>query len=301
MTAPLIYVAGHRGMVGSAIVRALQAQGHPAHRIVTCTHHELDLTDQFAVRSFFAKNTPDQVYLAAAKVGDPLSGSPQPAELIYDNLMLQANVVHAAFRTGVKQLLFLGCRGGHDRLTEEPFAVAKKAGIKICDSYNRQYGQSHGIDYRSLMSCSLYGPGGRSPALMDLMRWLHQAKLAGASEVVLPGSSAPEHEYLYVDDMAKACIQVMGLPKEHYATATSPLRSHMEVGSGTHCTRAELARAVAVAVGYRGAIRFETDVPEGPPPHLTDSHRLRRHGWRPQTDLAHGLVSTYRAFLEQSQ
>ena len=230
---PKIYVAGHRGMVGSAIVRQLLAHGHPADRIVTRTHAELDLTDQAAVRAFFATERPDQVYLAAAKVGGIHANNTYPAEFIYQNLMMQANVIDAAFRHGVQKLLFLGSSCIYPKLapqpmredalltgtlepTNEPYAIAKIAGIKLCESYNRQYGQSHGVDYRSVMPTNLYGPGDNyhpenSHVIPALIRRFHEAKVKHASSVTIWGTGTPRREFLYVDDMAAASVHVMNL------------------------------------------------------------------------------------------
>ena len=247
-----IYVAGHRGMVGSAVVRELQKKGYQ--NIVTRTHAELDLTNQAAVQAFFEKEKPDQVYLAAAKVGGIHANNTFPAEFIYQNLMMESNVIHQAFTHGVKKLLFLGSSCIYPKLapqpmsedalltgklepTNEPYAIAKIAGIKLCESYNRQYGQSHGIDYRSVMPTNLYGPGDNyhpenSHVIPALIRRFHEAKISNAPEVVVWGTGTPRREFLYVDDMASASVFVMELDKIIYDQHTEPMQSHINVGSG---------------------------------------------------------------------
>ena len=320
MTPPLIYVAGHRGMVGSAIVRQLLAQGHPAERIVTRTHAQLDLTNQAAVHTFFEAQKPDQVYLAAAKVGGIHANNTYPADFIYANLMIQANVIQAAFAHGVKKLLFLGSSCiypkhapqpmAEDALltgplepTNEPYAVAKIAGIKLCESYNRQYGASHGVDYRSVMPTNLYGPGDNyhphnSHVVPALIRRFHEAKVAQAPSVTLWGTGTPRREFLYVDDMAAASVFVMNLSAGTYAQQTEPMRSHLNVGYGQDVTIAELAQQVAATVGYTGQIDLDPTKPDGTPRKLMDSHRLRQLGWQPQIDLTLGLQRAYADFLE---
>jgi GDP-L-fucose synthase len=314
-----IYVAGHRGMVGSALVRRLLALGHPAGRIVTRSHAELDLTDQAAVRQFFQAERPDQVYLAAARVGGIHANHTFPAEFIYDNLMIQANIIDAAFRSGVRQLLFLGSSCIYPKLapqpmrehalltgvlepTNEPYAVAKIAGIKLCESYNRQYGASLGVDYRSVMPTNLYGPGDNyhpqnSHVIPALIRRFHEAKVAQAPTVAIWGTGRPRREFLYVDDMAAACVHVMNLPKTRYDEHTQPMLSHINVGSGQDITIAELAQAVSQTVGYAGAITFDTSKPDGTPRKLMDSSRLNALGWHAQTRLEAGLHAAYQDFL----
>ncbi|UCU92206.1 GDP-L-fucose synthase [Hydrogenophaga taeniospiralis] len=315
-----IYIAGHRGMVGGAIMRALVARGHPTKAIVTRSHAELDLTDQAAVRAFFAKERPDQVYLAAAKVGGIHANNSYPAEFIYDNLMVQANVVHEAFRHGVKKLLFLGSSCIYPKLapqpmaedalltgplepTNEPYAVAKIAGIKLCESYNRQYGASHGVDYRSVMPTNLYGPGDNyhpenSHVVPALIRRFHEAKVNALPEVVIWGTGKPRREFLYVDDMAAASLHVMNLPKTTYDAHTTPMQSHLNVGYGEDLSIAELALEVSAAVGYSGSIHFDTSKPDGSPRKLMDSSRLQSLGWRAQTSLSAGLAMAYRDYLK---
>jgi len=316
-----IYVAGHRGMVGSAIVRSLQAQGY--NNIVTRTHAELDLTDQAAVKAFFEKEKPTQVYLAAAKVGGIHANNTFPAEFIYDNLMVQNNAIHQAFKSGVKKLLFLGSSCIYPKLapqpmsedalltgklepTNEPYAIAKIAGIKMCESYNRQYGQSNGIDYRSVMPTNLYGPGDNyhpenSHVIPALLRRFHEAKISNATEVVIWGTGTPRREFLYVDDMAAASIFVMQLDKNTYDSQTEAMQSHLNVGFGSDVTIAELANAVATATGYQGKISFDPSKPDGSPRKWMDSVKLNKLGWAPKVDLDQGLKNAYQSFLESHQ
>lgn len=308
-----IYVAGHRGMVGSAIVRRLRAAG--AARVVTRTHAELDLVDQKAVHEFFLAERPEQVYLAAAKVGGIHANDTYPAEFIYENLMVEANVIDAAFRSGVKKLLFLGSSCIYPKLAEqpmredalltgpleptnEPYAIAKIAGIKLCESYNRQYG----VDYRSVMPTNLYGPGDNyhpenSHVIPALIRRFHEAKLARAPVVTIWGSGTPKREFLHVDDMAAASVHVMNLDAETYARHTRPMQSHINVGFGDDVTIAELARLVGEVVGYAGEIAFDPTKPDGTPRKLMDSSRLESLGWRAGIGLEAGLAATYRDFI----
>jgi GDP-L-fucose synthase len=317
---PKIYVAGHRGMVGSAIVRQLVAGGAPRDAIVTRTHAELDLTDQAAVRAFFASERPEQVYLAAARVGGIHANNTFPADFIYDNLMIEANVIDAAFRNGVRRLLFLGSSCIYPKLapqpmqeaalltgtlepTNEPYAIAKIAGIKLCESYNRQYGASHGIDYRSVMPTNLYGPGDNyhpenSHVIPALLRRFHEAKAQGAEEVTIWGSGTPRREFLYVDDMAAASVHVMALAPEVYRRHTEPMLSHINVGFGDDLTILALAQAVARTVGYAGRIALDASKPDGTPRKLMDSTRLRSLGWQPRVALAEGLRLAYEDFLK---
>jgi GDP-L-fucose synthase len=318
---PKIYVAGHRGMVGSAIVRQLLAQGHPADSIVTRTHAELDLTDQAAVRAFFAAEKPDQVYLAAAKVGGIHANNTYPAEFIYQNLIMQANVIDAAFRHGVQKLLFLGSSCIYPKLapqpmredalltgtlepTNEPYAIAKIAGIKLCESYNRQYGASHGLDYRSVMPTNLYGPGDNyhpenSHVIPALIRRFHEAKVSDAASVTIWGTGTPKREFLYVDDMAAASVHVMNLSKATYSQHTQPMLSHINVGCGADVTTMEVAQAVAQTVGYTGQIHTDPAKPDGSPRKLMDSTRLNALGWKAQVGLDAGLQAAYKDFLNK--
>ena len=305
-------------MVGSAIVRNLQAKGYT--NIVTRTHAEMDLTDQQAVKTFFEQEKPDQVYLAAARVGGIYANNSFPAEFIYDNLMVQNNVIHQAFLNGVKKLLFLGSSCIYPKLapqpmsedalltgklepTNEPYAVAKIAGIKMCESYNRQYGASHGVDYRSVMPTNLYGPGDNyhpenSHVIPALIRRFHEAKVSNAPEVVIWGTGTPKREFLYVDDMAAASVFVMQLDKATYDSQTQPMQSHINVGFGSDVTIMELAQAVAKATGYQGKICFDPSKPNGSPRKWMDSGRLNRLGWKPIMDLESGLCEAYCEFLK---
>jgi GDP-L-fucose synthase len=314
-----IFVAGHRGMVGSAIVRQLLNAGHTPDQLVTRARAELDLTDQAAVRAFFAQEKPTEVYLAAAKVGGIHANNTYPAEFIYDNLMVEANIIDAAFRNGVKKLLFLGSSCIYPKLaaqpmaesalltgplepTNEPYAIAKIAGIKLCESYNRQYGKEHGIDYRSVMPTNLYGPGDNyhpenSHVIPALLRRFHEAKAGSLPAVAIWGSGKPYREFLYVDDMASASIHVMNLPKQQYETHTLPMQGHINVGFGSDVTIAELATTVGKVVGYQGQITFDATKPDGAPRKLMDSGRLRAFGWAPKVDLEQGLRIAYQDFL----
>ena len=315
MTQARIYVAGHRGMVGSAIVRALQQQGRT--HIITRTRAELDLTDQAAARTFFETEKPDQVYLAAAKVGGIHANNSYPAEFIYENLMVQSNVIHQAWRAGVGKLLFLGSSCIYPKLapqpmredalltgllepTNEPYAIAKIAGIKLCESYNRQYG----VDYRSVMPTNLYGPGDNyhpenSHVIPALIRRFHEAKVTRAPIVTIWGSGTPRREFLYVDDMAAASVHVMNLPKLSYDANTQPMQSLINVGYGQDITIAELAQAVGLAVGYQGRIEFDPGKPDGAPRKLMDSGRLNALGWHAKVSLRDGLALAYQDFLRQ--
>jgi GDP-L-fucose synthase len=316
-----IYVAGHRGMVGSAIVRHLLAQGVAHSSIITRMHAELDLTNQAAVQAFFATENPTQVYLAAAKVGGIHANNTYPADFIYQNLMMQANVIEAAFQNGVQKLLFLGSSCIYPRTaqqpmredalltgtlesTNEPYAIAKIAGIKLCESYNRQYGASHGVDYRSVMPTNLYGPGDNyhpenSHVIPALIRRFHEAKLADAPSVAIWGTGTPRREFLYVDDMAAASVHVMQLPKATYDQHTTPMQSHINVGSGSDVTIAEVAQCIAQTVGYTGQIEFDTSKPDGAPRKWMDSSRLNALGWQAQMDLQHGLAAAYQDFVSK--
>jgi GDP-L-fucose synthase len=316
-----IYVAGHRGMVGSAIVRHLLAQGVAQSQIVASTHAELDLTNQAAVQAFFTDEKPTQVYLAAAKVGGIHANNAYPADFIYQNLMMQANVIEAAFQNGVQKLLFLGSSCIYPRMaqqpmredalltgtlepTNEPYAIAKIAGIKLCESYNRQYGQSHSVDYRSVMPTNLYGPGDNfhpenSHVIPALIRRFHEAKLANAPSVAIWGTGTPRREFLYVDDMAAASVHVMQLPKATYDQHTTPMQSHINVGSGSDVTIAEVAQRIAQTVGYTGQIEFDTSKPDGAPRKWMDSSRLNALGWQAKMDLQHGLAAAYQDFVSK--
>jgi GDP-L-fucose synthase len=315
-----IYVAGHQGMVGSAILRCLEQKSHT--NFVTKTHAELDLTNQAAVQAFFEKEKPTHVYLAAAKVGGIHANNTYPAEFIYQNLMVQNNVIDAAFRSGVQKLLFLGSSCiypkhadqpmSEDALltgalepTNEPYAIAKIAGIKLCESYNRQYGQSHGVDYRSVMPSNLYGSGDNyhpenSHVIPALIRRFHEAKVANYPTVNIWGSGTPRREFLYVEDMAAACVFVMNLPKATLDAHTQPMQSHINVGFGSDITIRELAQAVCKTVGYQGVIKFDITKPDGSPRKLMNSSRLNILGWQAQVDLEAGLLFAYQDFLDHT-
>lgn len=314
---PKTYVAGHRGMVGGAILRTLQARGHTD--IITRTHAELDLTDQAAVRTFMQAERPDVVILAAAKVGGILANNSYPAEFIYENLMIEANVIHQSFAAGVTRLLQLGSSCIYPRAvsqpmredalltgvlepTNEPYAIAKIAGIKLCESYNRQ----HGTDYRSVMPTNLYGPGDNfhpenSHVLPALIRRFHEAAQSGAEEVMIWGTGTPRREFLHVDDMAAASLFVLDLPKADYEANTQPMLSHINVGSGIDISIFELAQKVAANTGYTGRIVTDPSKPDGTPRKLMDVSRLTQMGWSAQIGLDQGLAETYQWFLANSE
>ncbi|GAD02763.1 GDP-L-fucose synthase [Agarivorans albus] len=311
-----IFVAGHRGMVGSAIVRQLEASGYG--NIITRTRDELDLTNQQAVFDFFKTENIDQVYLAAAKVGGIVANNTYPADFIYENLMVQCNVIHAAHLANVQKLLFLGSSCIYPKLatqpmaesalltgelepTNEPYAVAKIAGIKLCESYNRQYSR----DYRSVMPTNLYGPNDNfhpenSHVIPALIRRFHEAKLNGDKEVVAWGSGKPMREFLYVDDMANASIHVMNLSNQVYKDNTQPMLSHINVGSGVDYTIRELVETVASVVGFEGSINFDVSRPDGAPRKLMDVGRLKVLGWEYMVELDQGLRKTYNWFIEHN-
>lgn len=308
-----VFVAGHNGMVGSAIVRQLEKSGTA--EVITRSRKELDLTNQEAVQQFFAEQHLDQVYLAAAKVGGIIANNTYPADFIYENLMIQANIIHAAHVNDVQQLLFLGSSCIYPKLaaqpmaenalltgtlepTNEPYALAKIAGIKLCESYNRQYGR----DYRSVMPTNLYGPNDNfhpdnSHVIPALLRRFHEAKLANMPQVVAWGSGSPMREFLHVDDMAAASIFVMELDKATYKKHTSPMLSHINVGTGVDCTIRELTETVAKVVGYSGDIVWDTDKPDGAPRKLMNVERLESLGWHYKIELLEGLKTTYEWFL----
>ena len=309
-----IFVAGHRGMVGSAIVRRLRELGYG--RILTADRQALDLLDQAAVRQFFAANRIDQVYLAAAKVGGIHANNAYPAEFIHENLLIQANLIHAAHTSDVDRLLFLGSSciypkhaaqpmredallTGLLEPTNEPYAIAKIAGIKMCKSYNRQYGRR----YRSVMPTNLYGPNDNfhpqnAHVLPALMRRLHEAKQEGRPSVTVWGTGRAMREFLHVDDMARASVFVMELDDAVYAANTRPDLSHINVGTGADCTIRALAEALARVIGYAGRLEFDATKPDGTPRKLMDVSRLRAMGWQPEIGLEQGLEQTYGWFLE---
>ncbi|HDY85388.1 hypothetical protein LCGC14_1235620 [marine sediment metagenome] len=309
-----IYVAGHNGMVGSAIFRQLQHDS--TNIIITASRDELDLTNQQAVNQFFAGNKIDQVYLAAAKVGGIHANNEYPAEFIYQNLMIEANIIHAAHSNNVQKLLFLGSSciypknaeqpmkeedllTGILERTNEPYAIAKIAGIKLCESYNRQYRR----DYRSVMPTNLYGENDNfhpenSHVIPALIRRFHEAKLNNDSTVTAWGTGKPMREFLHVDDMAEASIFVMNLDNAIYQQETNPMLSHINVGTGLDCTIRELVETVAKVIGYQGEIVFDNTKPDGSPRKLMDVSRLERLGWKARTRLEHGLSLTYQWFLD---
>jgi GDP-L-fucose synthase len=309
-----IYIAGHRGMVGSAIYRQLAQR--PNTTLITRTHSELDLTQQAAVETFFASEQPDEVYLAAAKVGGIHANNSYPAEFIYQNLMMESNIIHAAHRHGVQKLLFLGSSCIYPRLaaqpmredslltgtleaTNEPYAIAKIAGIKLCESYNRQYGR----DYRSVMPTNLYGPGDNyhpenSHVIPALLRRFHEAKITQAANVTVWGSGTPMREFLHVNDMATASIFVMDLDSATYQRETQPMCSHINVGSGIDCTIRQLAETIAKVTGFNGTITFDTSKPDGTPRKLLDVSRLAALGWRASINLEQGLRDAYEWYTQ---
>ena len=312
-----IYLAGHRGMVGGAILRQLRARGET--NIVTRSHAELDLTDQAAVRAFMQVERPDVVILAAAKVGGIFANNSSPAEFIYENLMIEANVIHQAYAAGVIRLLQLGSSCIYPRAvpqpmredalltgvlepTNEPYAIAKIAGIKLCESYNRQ----HGTDYRAVMPTNLYGPGDNfhpenSHVLPALIRRFHEAAQSRTEEVTIWGTGTPRREFLHVDDMAAASLFVLDLPKTDYEANTQPMLSHINVGSGTDISILELAQKVATVTGYTGRIITDPSKPDGTPRKLMDVSRLTQMGWSAQIGLDQGLAETYQWFLANSE
>ena len=309
-----IFVAGHRGMVGSAIVRRLKLLGFT--NIITRSHSQLDLTNTADVRSFFQQEKIDQVYLAAAKVGGIYANNTYPAEFIHDNLMMEANIIQAAHTAGIQQLLFLGSSCIYPKFAEqpmkeealltglleptnEPYAIAKIAGIKLCESFNRQYGR----DYRSAMPTNLYGPNDNfhpenSHVIPALMRRFYEAARESAEEVVVWGSGKPMREFLHVDDMARACVHVMNLDTKTYQAHTRPMLSHINVGTGVDCTIRELAETMARVTGFHGKLTFDASKPDGAPRKLMDVSRLKSLGWQAETSLEEGMTETYQWFLD---
>lgn len=314
-----IYVAGHKGMVGSSIVRHLKQLDY--NNIILRSHDELDLINQLEVRKFFQKEKIDCVYIAAAKVGGIYANNSYPAEFIYQNLMIQTNLIHEAFASGVKKILFLGSSciypkdanqpmseeellSGKLEPTNEPYAIAKIAGVKLCESYNRQYGKSHGIDYRSIMPTNLYGPGDNyheenSHVIPALIRRFHEAKIKNNVKVNIWGTGKPKREFLFVDDMARAAIYVMNIDKNAYLEHTNPMCGHINVGTGEELTIKELAEIVKNVIGYDGQIEFDLSKPDGNPRKLMNSHRLNRIGWKPKINLREGLKKTYKDYLSK--
>ena len=311
-----IFIAGHNGMVGSALVRILKNYDV---EIITKNRSELDLLNQNDVNSFFKNQKIDQVYLAAAKVGGILANKTYPAEFIYENLMIQSNVIHSAFLNGVKKLLFLGSSciypknanqpikeeellSGKLEATNEPYAIAKIAGIKMCESYNRQYGVSHNIDYRSVMPTNLYGPGDNyhpqnSHVIPGLIYRFHEAKVKNLSKVIVWGTGTPKREFLYVDDMARAAVHMMNMDKKVYNEHISPMSSHINIGSSFDLTIKDLAKIIKEVVGYEGEINFDPTKPDGIPRKLLNSERLNNFHFKPDIGLKDGLIKTYQDYI----
>ena len=309
-----IFVAGHRGMVGAAIVRQLVERGYV--NILTATKDELNLVDQRAVQQFFAENQIDQVYLAAAKVGGIHANNTYPADFIYDNLMIEANVISAAHNNNVQNLLFLGSSciypkhapqpmneeallAGALESTNEPYAISKIAGIKLCESYNRQ----HGRNYRSVMPTNLYGPNDNyhplnSHVIPALLRRYHEAVVRQDDEISIWGSGSPMREFLHVDDMAAACVHVMELDRQQYQGATQDMLSHINDGTGVDCTIRELAQTLAKVTGFSGRLVFDTSKPDGAPRKLLDVQRIQSLGWKARITLEDGLRDAYRWYVE---
>ncbi len=305
-------------MVGSALVRALR--GKMYENILTRSHDELDLTNQTAVKKFLNKEKPDQVYLCAAKVGGILANNTYPAEFIYQNIMIEANVIHQSWRAGVKKLIFLGSScvypkfadqpikesallSGYLESTNEPYAISKIAGIKLCESYNRQYGESYGVDYRSVMPTNLYGQGDNyhdqnSHVIPALIRRFHEAKIKNFPEVIILGSGNPRREFLYVDDMAEATIHIMNISLDKYRSQTEKLQGHINIGFGEDISIRELAIKIAETVKYKGALKFDKTKPDGTPRKLLDSSMIKSLGWRAKIPLEDGLNRTYSDFLK---
>jgi GDP-L-fucose synthase len=312
-----IFISGHQGLVGSAIMRTLKAKGYS--NLIVRTHKELELTDQMAVRNFFREEKIDHIIMAAAKVGGIHANNTYPAEFIYDNMMVAANVIHEAYCAGIERLLFLGSSCIYPRQapqpmredalltgslepTNEPYAVAKIAGIKLCESYNRQYG----THYRSVMPTNLYGPNDNfnlenCHVLPALMRKFHEAKESDQPVVEIWGTGKPRREFLHVDDLADACVSVMELSDASYEENVSPRNSHINIGTGEDVTIGELAEMIRDTVEYQGEIQFNTDKPDGAPRKLLDVSLLNRLGWKFKINLKDGLASTYQWYLEQGE
>jgi GDP-L-fucose synthase len=319
MTNQKIFIAGHKGLVGASILTYLKKKGT---EIITRDRNELDLLNQTQVQDFFKNEKIDQVYLAAAKVGGIYANNTYPAEFIYENLMIQTNIIHSAFLGGVKKLLFIGSSciypkkakqpiqenelfNGKLESTNEPYAVAKIAGIKMCESYNRQYGKSHNIDYRCIMPTNLYGPHNsydtkNSHVIAALIDRFHKAKVNNLSEVIIWGTGEPRREFLYVDDMTRAAVYIMNLSKKIYTEKTTPMCSHINVGYGTDLTIKDLANSIREIVNFKGVINFDPAQPDGTPRKLLDSQILNNFDFKPEVDLKEGLIKTYQDYLKNN-
>jgi len=314
---PKIYIAGHTGMVGSSIIRVLKSKGYT--NLVFREHSDLDLIDQAAVKGFFLKEKPDQVYLSAARVGGIQANNVYPAEFLYQNLMIQTNVVDAAFQNGVKKLLFLGSSciypkyaeqpiseeallSGKLEPTNEPYAIAKISGIKICESYNRQYGESHSIDYRCVMPANLYGPGDNysdknSHVIPALIKRFHEAKINKSPHVIVWGTGKPRREFLYVDDLAEACVVLMNTEKTILDKITDKMTAHINVGYSEDLTIENLAITIKEIINYKGEIKFDTNKPDGTPQKLLSSNKIKSLGWGAKVSLKDGLSKAYENYL----
>ena len=317
MSKPKIFIAGHKGMVGSALVRLLETQDV---KLITKERKELDLLNQYDVQNFFKNYKIDQVYLAAAKVGGIHANQTYPAEFIYENLMIQTNIIHSAFLNGVKKLLFLGSSciypknanqpmkeeellTGKLEPTNEPYAISKIAGVKMCESYNRQFAKSHSIDFRSIMPTNLYGPGDNyhpenSHVIPGLIYRFHEAKINNLPRVNIWGTGKPKREFLYVDDMAKASVHLINIDKKIYDKNISPMCNHVNVGSGKDLTIKELAETIKEVVGFKGKINFDPTKPDGSQRKFLDSKRINNFGFKPQISLKNGLIKTYQDYTK---
>jgi GDP-L-fucose synthase len=317
MSSPRIYVAGHKGMVGSALVRLLEKKNT---HLITKNKEQLNLTKQSEVQNFFQIEKPDQVYLAAAKVGGIYANNMFPAEFIYENTMIESNIIHSAFLSGVKKILFLGSSCIYPKFaiqpmkeesllngllepTNEPYAIAKILGIKLCESYNRQYGVSHDVDYRSIMPTNLYGPGDNyhiknSHVIPSLIRKFHHALIKKEPKVIVWGTGSPRREFLHVDDLARAAYHVMNLNRNNYNNKINSMCSHLNVGYGSDLTIKELAENIKEIVDYRGLIEFDSNEPDGMPKKLLNSSKINDLGWEPKIDLKEGLIRVYESYKE---
>ena len=312
-----IYIAGHNGMVGSSIIRVLKSKGYT--NLIFREHSELDLIDQASVKDFFSKEKPDEVYLSAARVGGIQANNIYPAEFLYQNLMIQTNVIDSAFQNDVKKLLFLGSSciypkhaeqpiseeallSGKLESTNEPYSIAKISGIKICESYNRQYGESHDIDYRCVMPTNLYGPGdnyfdGDSHVIPALIRRFHEAKINKSPHVTVWGTGKPRREFLYVDDLAEACVMLMNVDKANLDKITDKMSVHINVGCGEDLTIEDLAIIVKEIIDYKGKIKFDANKPDGTPQKLLNNSKIKSLGWNAKVSLKNGLLKTYNNYL----